>query len=154
MPEKDQPRYSRRSILRRSAYSAPAIFVIAAAPEVALGASGPGNGGNPGGGNPGGGNPGGGNPGGGNPGGNPGSFPDAGVAPVNATNLGGNVPVGGGNPMSGPSGSGGPANSYNSGGNAQATRPVVQITALPSTGTGPPSGPAPCNVLEKQPTNP
>jgi predicted nicotinamide N-methyase len=45
MPEQVQrePRtYSRRRVLRKAAYTAPAVVAIAAAPKVALGHSGPG----------------------------------------------------------------------------------------------------------------
>ncbi len=39
----DQQGQSRRSLIRKAAYSAPVVFAIAAAPKVALGASGNGN---------------------------------------------------------------------------------------------------------------
>ena len=37
----DERVQSRRSVIRKAAYSAPVVFAIAAAPKVALGASGP-----------------------------------------------------------------------------------------------------------------
>lgn len=59
----DESGISRRRVLRKAAYTAPVVFAIAAAPEVALGRSGGGKGG--GGGGKGGGGGGGGKGGGG-----------------------------------------------------------------------------------------
>lgn len=42
-PQTDHQGHSRRSVIRKAAYSAPVVFAIAAAPNVALGASGNGN---------------------------------------------------------------------------------------------------------------
>lgn len=44
--EKIRPGHTRRHLFRKVAYSAPAVFIIAAAPNVALGASGKGSKGN------------------------------------------------------------------------------------------------------------
>ena len=41
----DQEGMTRRTVIRKAAYAAPVVFAIAAAPDVALGSSGPKNGG-------------------------------------------------------------------------------------------------------------